>query len=79
MRSELLGARPDFGRIVPWVREIDERTTTAIAGPDAVCLRSNAALYRTDGTSIAAEFTVAAGDRVWFDLAWFPLAPRAAR
>ena len=71
MRSELV-VRPDFGRIVPWVREIDERTVTAIAGPDAVCLRSSVPLFRTDGTSIASDFTVSEGDRVSFALAWFP-------
>ncbi len=71
MRSELL-VRPDFGRIVPWVREIDERTVLAIAGPDAVSLRATVPLKRTDGTSIAADFTVSEGDRVSFTLAWFP-------
>ncbi|HEX4520244.1 MAG TPA: glycoside hydrolase family 15 protein [Gaiellaceae bacterium] len=71
MRSELL-VRPDFGRIVPWVREVDEHTVTAIAGPDAVGLRSTVRLERTDGTAIASNFTVTEGDRVPFVLAWFP-------
>jgi GH15 family glucan-1,4-alpha-glucosidase len=71
MRSELL-VRPDFGRIVPWVREHKDGSATAVAGPDAVCLRAGVPLRRTDGTAIAGEFTVHRGDRVPFALSWFP-------
>jgi GH15 family glucan-1,4-alpha-glucosidase len=71
VRSELL-VRPDFGRFVPWVRERKDGSATAVAGPDAVCLRAGAPLRRTDGTSIAAEFTVQRGDRVPFALTWYP-------
>src|SRR5262249_21871344 len=71
MRSELL-VRPDFGRIVPWVQERKDGSATAIAGPDAVCLRAGTALRRTDGTTIVAEFTVRKAERVPFVLTWFP-------
>jgi GH15 family glucan-1,4-alpha-glucosidase len=71
MRSELL-VRPDFGRIVPWVRVLDDGAATAVAGPDALCLRSSVPLVRTDGTAIVAEFTVRRGERVPFVLTWFP-------
>jgi GH15 family glucan-1,4-alpha-glucosidase len=38
MRSELI-IRFDYGHIVPWVRRIDH-ARVAIAGPDALCLRT---------------------------------------
>jgi GH15 family glucan-1,4-alpha-glucosidase len=71
MRSELL-LRPDFGRIIPWVQEHEDGSATAIAGPDAVCLRAGAPLRRTDGTAIVSEFTVRRGERVPLALTWFP-------
>jgi GH15 family glucan-1,4-alpha-glucosidase len=71
MRSELL-VRPDFGRTVPWVQEREDGSVSAIAGPDAVSLRADVPLRRTDGTAIVAEFTVRRGERVPFALTWFP-------
>src|SRR3954451_2745980 len=40
MRSELV-IRFDYGRIVPWVRRMDA-ARVAVAGPDALCLRTPA-------------------------------------
>ncbi len=69
MRSELV-IRFDFGRIVPWVRSIHD-ATVAIAGPDALCLRSPIKSHGEDMKTVA-EFRVATGDRVPFVLTWFP-------
>ena len=69
MRSELV-IRFDFGRIVPWVRTIDE-SVVAVAGPDALCLRSPIDSHGEDMKTVA-EFAVSTGDRVPFVLTWFP-------
>jgi GH15 family glucan-1,4-alpha-glucosidase len=65
-----LALRFDYGSIVPWVRSVDG-TLVAIAGPDAVLLRTP---VEHEGRNLRthAEFTVAAGDRVPFVLRWFP-------
>ena len=69
MRMEL-ALRFDYGSIVPWVRRVDG-TLVAIAGPDAVLLRTP---VEHEGRNLRthAEFTVAAGDRIPFVLRWFP-------
>jgi GH15 family glucan-1,4-alpha-glucosidase len=63
--------RFDYGSVVPWVRRVDEETLFAVAGPDALSLRTAVALrgedFRTRG-----GFTVSAGERVPFVLTWFP-------
>jgi GH15 family glucan-1,4-alpha-glucosidase len=63
--------RFDYGSVVPWVRRLDEETLLAIAGPDALSLRTPVTLrgedFRTRG-----EFAVAEGDRVPFVLTWYP-------
>jgi GH15 family glucan-1,4-alpha-glucosidase len=69
MRLELT-IRFDYGRIVPWVRKIDD-ALLAIAGPDALCLRSPVGSHGEEMTTVA-EFTVSTGDRVPFVLTWFP-------
>ncbi|GAA3939684.1 glycoside hydrolase family 15 protein [Actinoplanes auranticolor] len=69
MRSELR-LRFDYGSIVPWVRHGDGMLT-AIAGPDAVWLRSPVPLRGEDEASWA-DFEVAAGDRVPFVMIWAP-------
>jgi GH15 family glucan-1,4-alpha-glucosidase len=69
MRSELI-IRFDFGRIVPWVRRVDD-TRVAIAGPDALCFRTPAATRGENMTTVS-EFTVSPGERVAFVLTWFP-------
>jgi len=70
MRSELV-IRFDYGHIVPWVRRVDGAARIAIAGPDALCVRTPIELHGENMTTVA-EFSVAAGDRVPFVLTWFP-------
>ena len=69
MQMELV-IRFDYGSIVPWVRTLDG-TLLAIAGPDAVLLRTP---VEHEGRNLrtVATFTVAEGDRVPFVLRWFP-------
>jgi GH15 family glucan-1,4-alpha-glucosidase len=69
MRSELI-IRFDFGRIVPWVRRIDH-ARLAIAGPDALCFRTPVEV-RGENLSTVADFIVRPGERVPFNLTWFP-------
>ncbi|MGY1986087.1 glycoside hydrolase family 15 protein [Blastococcus sp. SYSU DS0669] len=70
MRSELR-PRFDYGHVRPWVHEDDDGDLVAIAGPDAVWLRTPIAQERRGGTAIA-EFEVAGGDRVPFVLSHGP-------
>jgi len=69
MRSELV-VRFDYGRIVPWVWKLDE-VWVAIAGPDALCLRTPVETHGENLTTVS-EFTVSAGDRVPFVVTWYP-------
>ena len=69
MRSELV-VRFDYGNIVPWVRRVDD-ALTAIAGPDALSLRTPVAVHGEDMKSVS-EFTLATGERIPFVLTWFP-------
>jgi GH15 family glucan-1,4-alpha-glucosidase len=62
--------RPDYGSIIPWVRRLDGGIS-AIAGPDAFHLRSDVELTGK-GFKTVAEFTVAAGKNVSFELTWYP-------
>ncbi|HSZ44698.1 MAG TPA: glycoside hydrolase family 15 protein [Streptosporangiaceae bacterium] len=59
-----------YGKITPWVMRHDTMVR-AIAGPDSVCLRTP---VRMLGRNMAHEatFTVRAGDRVPFVMAWQP-------
>ena len=69
MRFELV-IRFDHGRIVPWVRRMDD-ALVAVAGPDGLCLWSPIDTHGEDMTTVA-EFTLAEGDRLAFVLTWFP-------
>jgi GH15 family glucan-1,4-alpha-glucosidase len=69
MRSELV-IRFDYGRIVPWVRRVDN-ATVAIAGPDALCFRTPVDVHG-EGMKSVSEFMLAAGQRIPFGLRWFP-------
>ncbi|HEY2790910.1 MAG TPA: trehalase-like domain-containing protein, partial [Micromonosporaceae bacterium] len=69
MRSELI-LRFDYGRVVPWVRK-RAGGVEAIAGPDAVWLRTPVELHGEEQTTVA-TFTVHAGQRVPFVLTWTP-------
>ena len=62
--------RFDYGRVLPWVRSI-EGDLRAIAGPDALCLRTPVKLEGKEMTTVAA-FTVRAGEKVPFVLSWHP-------
>lgn len=67
MRMELR-LRFDYGHIVPWVRQ-DGDELAAVAGPDAVWLRTPVPLHG-EHLSTVAEFEVAAGERVPFVLTY---------
>jgi GH15 family glucan-1,4-alpha-glucosidase len=69
IRSELI-IRYDYGRIVPWVRRVDD-ARVAIAGPDGLCLRTPAPV-RGEHMKTVSEFTIKPGQRVPFVLTWFP-------
>ncbi|MEP7208823.1 MAG: glycoside hydrolase family 15 protein [Casimicrobiaceae bacterium] len=60
--------RFDYGSIVPWVHTVDG-VLRAIAGPDALSLWSPVPLHGVDFTH-RASFTVKAGERLPFVLAW---------
>ncbi|MEU3607359.1 glycoside hydrolase family 15 protein [Streptomyces sp. NPDC035033] len=70
--NSVLRLRFDYGSIVPWVRR-SEGHRVAVAGPDAVWLRSEPPV-KTWGQQYAtcSAFTVAAGERVAFVLTWHP-------
>ena len=70
MRMELV-LRFDYGSIVPWVRRLDDDTRVAVAGPDAVAIRTPVPL-RGENLSTVAEFTSSPGERIPFVLTWFP-------
>jgi GH15 family glucan-1,4-alpha-glucosidase len=69
MRLEL-AVRFDYGSIVPWVTSIDGGIS-AVAGPDALHLRSTVPLHGEDLTTVGA-FTVKAGETAAFTLTYFP-------
>lgn len=62
--------RFDYGRLVPWVQSVDGGIT-AMAGPDAIILRSDVEL-RGEELSTVADFTIAAGESKAFVLTWYP-------
>jgi GH15 family glucan-1,4-alpha-glucosidase len=65
-----LRLRFDYGRILPWVHH-DGGQVLAVAGPDAVRLRTTAPTQGHEWTTVS-DFTVRAGDRVPFVLTWSP-------
>jgi GH15 family glucan-1,4-alpha-glucosidase len=69
MNLELV-IRFDYGSVVPWVRRTDHGIA-AIAGPDKVSLRTEVPL-RGENFKTVATFTVAEGQKVSFDLTWYP-------
>ncbi|MFJ1750596.1 glycoside hydrolase family 15 protein [Streptomyces sp. NPDC088116] len=69
MRSALR-MRFSYGRVVPWVHKVDNRTV-AVAGPDSVWLDTEADTYGEDLTTYS-DFTVAPGDRIAFTISWQP-------
>ena len=65
-----LAIRFDYGSVVPWVRRTPHGIR-ATAGPETLYCRTDAALTGR-GLRTVAEFTVTAGQRVPFELAWSP-------
>jgi GH15 family glucan-1,4-alpha-glucosidase len=70
MRMELI-IRFDYGHVVPWMQRVDDHTRRAIAGPDALTLRTPLDVHGENLTTVA-EFEVGPGDRLAFTLAWHP-------
>ncbi|MGH3072467.1 MAG: glycoside hydrolase family 15 protein [Gaiellaceae bacterium] len=70
MRLELV-IRFDYGSIVPWVHRHDEECRVAIAGPDALALRSTVPMRGVNLRTVAG-FTLEAGQRESFVLTWYP-------
>ncbi|MFI1012099.1 glycoside hydrolase family 15 protein [Streptomyces sp. NPDC020965] len=68
----VLRLRFDYGSVVPWMRRADGHRV-AVAGPDAVWLRSEPQV-KTWGQqfSTISSFTVGAGEQVAFVLTWHP-------
>ena len=69
MRMELV-IRFDYGSIVPWVRRVPGGLR-AVGGPDSLLLRTPVPMRGRNFHTIA-EFDVVEGQRVPFDLTWFP-------
>ena len=69
IRMELV-IRFGYGEIVPWVRRLDDRTRVAIAGPDALSLRTSTPM-RGENLRTIAEFTLEPGERRSFVLTWY--------
>src|SRR6266542_2826531 len=69
MRLELV-IRLDYGSLVPWVRRTEDGIE-AVAGPNALRLRTPVSLEGKDFTTVA-EFAVGAGECVPFTLTWSP-------
>jgi GH15 family glucan-1,4-alpha-glucosidase len=61
-----LRLRFDYGHVVPWVRQRDNGLS-AVAGPDAVWLRTPVQTHGRDLTTVA-EFTIDEGQRIPFVL-----------
>jgi GH15 family glucan-1,4-alpha-glucosidase len=69
MKLELV-IRFDYGSVVPWVRQT-ESGISAIGGPDMIRLRADVPLHN-ENMKTGAEFTVSEGQKVSFDLTWYP-------
>ncbi len=68
MRTELV-LRFDYGRTIPWVSRLADRTFRAIAGPDMVTLQTPVRLRGKELTTVG-EFEVEAGTTVPFVLTY---------
>ena len=65
-----LAPRFDYGRLIPSIGHIDQ-ALFALAGPDAVCLRTPVGVREDDANALA-TFSVSEGERVPFHLTWYP-------
>jgi GH15 family glucan-1,4-alpha-glucosidase len=61
--------RFDYGKTVPWVRHLDDDGLIAVAGPNALTLRTPVKI-KGEELSTVAEFTVRAGEKLTFSLSW---------
>ncbi len=69
MKMEL-ALRFDYGHVIPWVVRRDYGLR-AIAGPDAMLLRTPARMHGKDFTTVA-HFTVSEGQSIPFTITWYP-------
>lgn len=70
MRLELV-IRFDYGWVVPWVRKTHEGCGIhAVAGPDALHLRTSRVQLHGENMRTIGEFTISEGQRETFDLVW---------
>jgi GH15 family glucan-1,4-alpha-glucosidase len=67
----LLTIRFDYGVTIPWVSRVDSKTTTAVAGPHLLCIRTPAPLHG-ENMHTTARFTVKRGERVPFVMSYGP-------
>ena len=70
METELT-IRFDYGVTIPWVNRTDSKTTTAVAGPHLLCIRTPVPLHG-ENMHTAARFTVKRGERVPFIMSYSP-------
>jgi GH15 family glucan-1,4-alpha-glucosidase len=68
MATELV-IRFDYGVTIPWMRQIDNRTHVAVAGPHLLTLRTPAPLHGQNMHSVA-RFRVKKGERVPFVMSY---------
>jgi GH15 family glucan-1,4-alpha-glucosidase len=76
MRMDLT-IRFDYGSIVPWVRAVPNGIV-AVGGPDSLLLQTPVPVHG-EGFHTVADFVVHEGQRVPFDLTWFPSHQSPAR
>ena len=69
MRMELV-IRFDYGATIPWVQS-DEEEMIAVAGPDALYLRTEVEVHGEQLRTVA-DFTVREGEDIPFTLTWNP-------
>ncbi len=69
MRMELV-IRFDYGATIPWVQS-DEEEVMAVAGPDALFLRTEVEVHGEQLRTVA-DFTVREGEDIPFTLTWGP-------
>jgi GH15 family glucan-1,4-alpha-glucosidase len=69
LESKLI-IRFDYGMTIPWVRRC-ENGLTAVAGPNALILRSDVPTFGEDLSTVA-RFSVGEGERKSFVLTWYP-------
>lgn len=65
-----LAIRFDYGHIAPWITPRDYGIR-AIAGPDALALRTPTSI-QTEGPTAISEFAISEGQTIPFTLTWYP-------